>query len=191
MESAFAAGSACAARRGLVPVLCREMVLLRWAGFMEPAAVPWGEGEGENPLAMCQRRKTWFATVRLEIWELKSWEPRGSWESQSSCKRGFVTCKEQKPLPLCDPTASAPPALAQVMPSVPTHTLGGPYTPHCMAMLPKGTQCSIAGHVPPLLCGLCWSLPGAGWCRQGRGCRQEPAVSPSAAGAGLCQGVRR
>lgn len=154
---------------------------------MEPAAVARGEGEGENPLAVRQRRKTWFATVRLETWEL-----RGYFESQSGCKMGFVTCKEQKPLPVCDPTASASPALAQVMPSLPTHTLEGPYTPHCMAVLPKGTQCSIVGHVPPLLCGLCWSQPGAGWCRQGCGCRQEPAVSPSAAGAGcLCQGVRR
>lgn len=99
----------------------------------------WGEGEGENPLAVGQRRKTWFATVRLEMWELKSWQLRGSCENQSSCKRGFVTCKEQKPLPLHDPTARAPAALALVMPSLPTHTLGGPCTPPCMAMLPKGT----------------------------------------------------
>lgn len=55
---------------------------------MEPAAVAWGEREGENPLAVGQRRKTWFARVRMEIWEL-----RGYFESQSSCKRGFVTCK--------------------------------------------------------------------------------------------------
>lgn len=127
-----------------------------------------------------------------EIWELKSQELRGFCESQSSCRRDFVTGKEQKPLLFSDPTASVPAALARVMISLPTHTLDGPYAPHCMAMLPKGTQCSIVGHVPPLLCGFCWSWPGAGWCRQSHGCRQEPAVFPSAAGAGcLCQGVRR
>lgn len=95
---------------------------------MEPAVVAWGEQEGENPLAVGQRRKTWFATVWLEIWELKSWGLRGSCESQSSRKRGSVTCKKQKPLRLCDPTASGPAASAQMMPSVPTHALDGPCT---------------------------------------------------------------
>lgn len=122
---------------------------------MEPAAVVWGEGEGENPSAVGHRRKTWFAMARLEIWELKSWELRGSCESQSGCKRGIVTCEEQKPLPLRDPAASAPAALAQVMPSLPTHTPDGSCTPHCMVVLPKGSQCSVVGHVPPLLL---WAL---------------------------------
>lgn len=143
-----------------------------------------------------QRSKSCFATVRLEICELKS--PRVSW---GGCKRGFTTCEGQKLLPVHHPAARAPAAPARAMPLLPclqtptpasalSLSPDGPLAPHCIAVLPTGGHSAVWLAISfPCAVGFVWSWPRVGWCGQGRGWGQEPAASPPAAGAGcLSQG---
>lgn len=169
----------------------------KWPRYAERVLWSPQYGGGRQCIAG-QRSKSCFATVRLEIRELKS--PRVSW---GGCKRGFTTREGQKLLPLHHPAARAPAAPARAMPllpclQTPTPALApssspdGPLAPHCIAVLPTGGHSAAWLAVSfPCAVGFVWSWPRVGWCGQGRGWGQEPAASPPAAGAGcLSQGGR-